>query len=367
MKILFATGHPYIPQIAGGAQSSTHELMLEFAGRGHRASVLTGLTGEGRFGFKSRVALKLQRSLCVVDDALGYDVYRAWHPVEAVTEVVERAQPDVAVMQSGHPVPLAQAFIDAGVPTVVYLRNAEVDDLSGDPSTLSPCRFVANSHFTARWYEERYGLASSVVYPLFDPARYRTDGPRDAVVFINPHPLKGLSLALDLADARPEIPFIFVEAWTMAPAERAALCAEIAARPNVTLMGRTTDMRTVYARARVLLAPSQWQEAFGRVAAEAHYSAIPVLSSRIGGLPEAVGDGGVLVDHDAPVAAWSQALGALWHDKAFYERTAKAAARHAERPELQRERQLDALTTIFEEARATSVSRPPAALALSPA
>ena len=37
------------------------------------------------------------------------------------------------------------------------------------------------------------------------------------------------------------------------------------------------DMRSVYAKCRILLAPSVWEEAYGRVVTEAQISGIPVV------------------------------------------------------------------------------------------
>jgi glycosyltransferase involved in cell wall biosynthesis len=84
----------------------------------------------------------------------------------------------------------------------------------------------------------------------------------------------------------------------------AALRSELPA--NVTLHPPTRDMRPLYARARLLLAPSQWEEAWGRVATEAQVSGIPVLASNRGGLPEAVGNGGILLPADAPGNEWAR-------------------------------------------------------------
>jgi hypothetical protein len=45
-------------------------------------------------------------------------------------------------------------------------------------------------------------------------------------------------------------------------------------------------------------------EAFGRVIVEAQVNGIPVVARRTGGIPEALGDAGVLLPPDAPGAAW---------------------------------------------------------------
>ena len=55
-------------------------------------------------------------------------------------------------------------------------------------------------------------------------------------------------------------------------------------------------MGRVFDRTRVLLMPSIWEEPFGRLPVEAGACGIPTLASARGGLPESVGDGGILID-----------------------------------------------------------------------
>jgi len=71
--------------------------------------------------------------------------------------------------------------------------------------------------------------------------------------------------------------------------------------------------------------PSVWEEAWGRVVTEAHLSGIPVIARGIGGLPEAVGPGGILVDPSAPMDSWLNALAQLW-DKPEEHRALSLAA-----------------------------------------
>ena len=56
------------------------------------------------------------------------------------------------------------------------------------------------------------------------------------------------------------------------------------------------------------MVPSQWEEAFGRVIVEAQINGIPVLASDVGGIPEALGHGGVLVKNFRDPKAWQKAL-----------------------------------------------------------
>ena len=124
------------------------------------------------------------------------------------------------------------------------------------------------------------------------------------MTFINPYNEKGFELAVRIAERCPEIPFLFVESWKLDGDHRAKVEQTIAPLKNVTLQNRTDDMKTVYGRTKILLAPSKWEEAWGRVASEAHCSGIPVVGSRRGGLPEAIGEGGIVLDYDAPLDDW---------------------------------------------------------------
>jgi glycosyltransferase involved in cell wall biosynthesis len=348
MRILFATSHPHIPQIAGGAQSTTHELVLELKSRGHVVGVLSGLVGKGWLGLRNRAIMKATGRKAVEDRSLGYPVFRSWFAWDAAAEVNSRFRPQVVVLQSGNPIRMAKAFQEAGAHVVPYFHNVEfADDLGGNPRELAIRSCIANSQFTAAAYREEFGLDPTVIYPLIKAEDYRTDPVGSSVLFINPHPDKGVALAIALARRCSEIPFTFVEAWTLEARLREEVREALQPLRNVTLLPRTRDMRSIYRKARILLAPSQYQETFGRVAAEAHVSGIPVLASRRGGLPEAVGPGGVVLGIDEPIDTWVAALRRLWTDEAHFSELSEAALAYAERPELNRDRQLASLLGVL--------------------
>jgi glycosyltransferase involved in cell wall biosynthesis len=75
--------------------------------------------------------------------------------------------------------------------------------------------------------------------------------------------------------------------------------------PNVRTTGwlSAPELQGFYESADVLVVPSRW-EGFGLIAAEAMRAALPVIASRVGGLPEVVEDGvtGVLIPPDDPHA-----------------------------------------------------------------
>ncbi len=82
-----------------------------------------------------------------------------------------------------------------------------------------------------------------------------------------------------------------------------------------------------YRAADLVLVPSH-SESFGLVALEAEACGTPVVAARVGGLPMAVGDAGVLVDgHD--VGDWTDAVDALLRDPARRAALGRRAAHYA--------------------------------------
>lgn len=351
MKILFATGHGYLPERVGGSESSSHELILGLRERGHDCAVLAQLQGNGWLGLRNRVLMKLRREGLLADSLPGYRVQRAWFPERHAAVAAARERPDVVLVQAGAPLRMAEAFRSTDLPTVVYLRDVEFHELGGDPAAFPELNYIANSQFVAERFRAAFGPTPRVIRPLFRAERYATPRAPKYVTFVNPHPVKGVDLAFEIAALCPEIPFRFVEGWPMSRDELAALEKRVAAQVNVHLEPRTHDMRQIYQATHTLLVPSQWEEAWGRVVTEAQFSGIPVLASDRGGLPEAVGPGGRVLPHDAPAAAWAEVLRSYWRDRRVYGEASAAALAHARRPEIDPQRQLDDLVAVLTESR----------------
>ena len=155
------------------------------------------------------------------------------------------------------------------------------------------------------------------------------------VVLVNPTPEKGMAIFTKLHEVfsqrHPEIPFLVVKsvgnyAVLMNQLHNAdgtkylqgdkATCAE-----QIKVAEHTDDPRLIYDISRVIVMPSVWHEAWGCVATEAVMNGIPVLASKSGGLPEAVREGGILLDApectqrdyrcvptDEEIAPWVEAL-----------------------------------------------------------
>ena len=69
------------------------------------------------------------------------------------------------------------------------------------------------------------------------------------------------------------------------------------------------ELSELYGRANVIVVPSQWLEAYGRVAREAYLLGKKVLVSNCGGLPEAVNyDPSCLVEDYKNLKSWKRQL-----------------------------------------------------------
>lgn len=80
--------------------------------------------------------------------------------------------------------------------------------------------------------------------------------------------------------------------------------------------------------ADLLVVPSRWAEPSGLTAAEGLATGLPVIVSRVGGLPDVVGSAGVLVEPDDP-AALAEAIAVLADDAEARKRMSERARAHA--------------------------------------
>ena len=332
-RILLVNSHPYMPQLYGGAQLSTSDLVSLFQSSGTMSAVTAGLTKKGIIGVSSRIKIKAGL-LAAKDNVLGYPVYRGWEPLACLDKALRDFQPTSAIVMSMSGAPLARRLTSVGIPTAFYFHNLEAESFEDGPEQLR-VNFIANSSFTASRLNTLIGIMPRVIPPIYKSNRYVADrSSADSVLYVNPDRRKGFDTVLAVAAACPDIPFIIVEAWWSSKANRKQLRLEIAGLSNVTLQPSIADMKSLYSKTRVLLVPSIWEEAWGRVASEAQMSGIPVLASRMGGLVESVGKGGRLIEPASPAEVWVGELRRLWDSPELYSDLSIKALSNASRIEL---------------------------------
>ena len=165
---------------------------------------------------------------------------------------------------------------------------------------------LTEAQATADLYVERLGVRPTPIGCFIDADTVvAAQHSRERVLFINPLLSKGVAIVVALAilleKRRPDITIEVLgsrgDLWDdVLHALSAAFGSPRTELANVVFTENTADMRPVYGRARVLLAPSVWWECWGRVTTEASLNGIPSLITSSGGLAEAAGAGGVQLE-----------------------------------------------------------------------
>jgi glycosyltransferase involved in cell wall biosynthesis len=332
VRILFTARH-YLPAI-GGLQQSVHQLAELVLARGHEVAVLTLAADARTLSMRAaRVARKLGYPALPTDKHLGYPVYRAIDAHDGTRNAENRFRPDVVVVNAGgeRTLRFGNTVLDvARAPKVLYVRDsASYVLLDRRPP---PDLVITNAAYHTDVARE-HGIDAITIPSVVRTEDYLTATTRRAVLYVNPHPLKGVDLAWRVAEAAPEIPFVFLEAWPLPPDQRDGYATRARALGNVELRPATTDPHAIYSDARVLLVPYVDQNR-PRVVAEAQANGIPVVGLDCGGVAEAVGPGGTVLPETAPPAAWAAELRRLWGDAGAYDALVDAARLHSTREEM---------------------------------
>lgn len=220
------------------------------------------------------------------------------------TATLDKLKPDLVFFYGGQALDMmiADEARSRGIPVAAYLANP---NYHGKRWCRDVDVIITDSQATAQFYREKDGYDVVPVGTFIDPApvlaKRRT---RKRVLFVNPSMEKGAAIVARLAmlmeQRRPDITFEVVESrgnWQSVLRQVSSVFGEARdSLTNVVVTPNTDDMRPIYGRARVLLAPSLWWESAGRVIAEALINGIPAMVSNRGGPPEMVGAGGLTID-----------------------------------------------------------------------
>lgn len=229
--------------------------------------------------------------------------------ISAAAEDIRRIRPDVVVCYGGRNlIPLLKLAGQQGARTVFYLCNASYHDDKREVFSHID-QIVTPSQALRDLYRDRFGFSDvAVVHNRVQPfvdrkaltqKRFLERQRNGFVTMINPALLKGVTVFLQVANAmqarRSDVTFLAVESrGTQQEVE--SLINGARQIKNIWWVQRQMNMRTVLARTAVLLVPSIYFEAAGRVIAEAQLAGIPVLATRNGGIPEQMNGAGFLFD-----------------------------------------------------------------------
>jgi glycosyltransferase involved in cell wall biosynthesis len=258
---------------------------------------------------------------------LGWTVHE--HGIDAI----ERIPDDAVVLLDGL---IASPAPDVLVPHAGRLRQVVLMHMPiGDARERAVLEAATAVITTSRWtgvrLRELYGLPAErihVAQPGVDPASVvtGTDGGEAllCVGAVTPH--KGHGVLLDALATLPDVPWrcTCVGSLDRDPVFAAAVQRRVNSRVEFTGPRTGAELDRTYAAADLLVLPSH-AETYGMVVTEALARGVPVVATDVGGVSEALGDGGLLVARGDP-AALGAALRAWLSDGELRERL-RAAAR----------------------------------------
>ncbi len=376
-RILFISESCLLDRKSGAAQSVRAQLkVLAQAGWSAQAVTLALFDGDAEYDRASAhpqlSAGTESGSLVKVDDeGLQHTVcwthssrQRALRPwdlrqyMSLAQSVLDEFNPDVVLTYSSPMLrPLLAQAQQRGARTVFYLANPgyardKVPPLKFIDEFVVPSQAMADLFRDKRGWDAR--VLPTLVEPPMDgrinlePARVAQRTRERFVTMINPEPAKGGQFFLNLVEqARvlaPGVRFRAVQSrcgredWARQGMPAAIL-------DQVDWVDHTHDIGRVFEQAALLLVPSLWFEAAGRVAAEALLAGVPVLAMRSGGLEQQINGGGFLFDLPPALQAdylaapdkedlhqWVKFIRVLMSDDALYTKAVqlalKASAMH---------------------------------------
>lgn len=351
MRFLFTTANPFVPDILGGAEVSVDGLARGLVARGHVCEVVSAATLRLplRWCYRAWRVATLGIGHALPDRRNPYWTWRATREAvpDAVRARIRAFGPDVVLCWNRGAEEAAIAAFDAGAGVIVWVPDVSFKWYRGGLPRHDRVVLAGCSDFVVGQIGERLGITARRLRPLIDLDAYCATDPRqDFVTHVNPTRPKGLEVVLAVARLLPHRAFLILDSWHLGWRQRASLVARLAHYPNVTLRPSTPNMAAIYGRTSVLLVPSQIQDASPRVVLEAQVNGIPVVGSRIGGIPEVLGDGGVLVEPSAPPAEWAAAIEQILAVPGARSAMATRALANAARPEFGREAVIDEFLEI---------------------
>ncbi|HEY3352900.1 MAG TPA: N-acetyl-alpha-D-glucosaminyl L-malate synthase BshA [Polyangia bacterium] len=259
---------------------------------------------------------------------------------------------------------LARQLLGDGAPRVVTsLHGTDVTWVGSDPSLRATTRLAllasdgltVPSHYLKRTAHDRLELPAATpieVIPNFVDTAWWRPAPRraDALRHLLPtnghtepppvlihcsnfRPLKRLEDTVRiLAGVRRVVPAVLILVGDGPERPRIeALVSELGLEEAVCFLGMQLDFVSVLQQSDVFLLPSQ-TEAFGVAALEALSCGVPVVASRVGGIPEVVADGETgLLCEVGDVAAMTEAVLQLVLKPELHARMSAAARASAAR------------------------------------
>ncbi len=333
MRIALVSADRFLPSIADGASFSAFQLLVMLKALGDDVQSLSFLHdspwARRALDALGRPSSDQKRAGSSATEGLKCDTVE-WPEIEreevrlrwlltpagggtsslrkSISDTVRSLDLDAAIVLDDDK-PAMLVIAELGIPAAhLVFSVANVESLArANPAFVRIMRrehVCAVSRFLQGRAHERLGLETSVLNPCIDFRRYlgRQGRERLGTVGYAGGPGKGDPIVAGVIDRLPEVKFLIVGSYTGAgqgTGTRSGSATDpVMTAGKVEYLNQVSDMSGFYDRIDLLLVPSTVEETFGRVILEAAANGIPAIANRVGGIPEALGDGGIAIEFE---------------------------------------------------------------------
>lgn len=335
MKIIFANGRRTYPLFQGGDGININDLLNKLGTDGHdviaigkidnpdfRESInnvknqLKELGIETSNGTANNIKYKIPNSYgCVLlKDELFEKEFR---------KTLIKCRPDIILTQLNYSHKVIEIASSLSIKVILFVHDHHPFNYLPINRSESISHVFFNSKSTQHHFSYLLKCTHSILYSPLSLDRYKSETVDSKyITMVNPTKDKGEDILKEIIRSFPNQNFLIVSGWRGIPKEFSSF-------KNVKIVKRQYDMKKVYIKTKILLVPSQWEEAFGRVVIEAMINKIPVIASRVGGLPESIGLGGILINDFVNPKSWIESINKLLGDQVLYKRLGDKGYNHA--------------------------------------
>lgn len=222
---------------------------------------------------------------------------------------------------------------------ILYVLHSSAASIWEDINSLTMKDYLISNSKNMMESVKKVRTNHQLLYPIVDKKYLEPrEGVHNSYTCIGSSTVKNLGLFYNLAQRSPKTPFIHVLGGYGNDIKKI--------RPyNMSIVKNSTDLREVYARTRVLVAPS-FSETYSLVAREAGLQGIPVVCSTLPGFRENLGEAG-LYANPHHIESFEKQISKL-KDPVFYKNQSEFIREHCLEEEKKNSARLDKLIGSLE-------------------
>lgn len=227
--------------------------------------------------------------------------------LEELESFLKQNPPDVIITQadfSSEIILLAKRF---NIPVILLIQDMETYNFINieTANSYNKCTVLFISKAVSDRFSPHCKTKKGIWYhPVIVNEGYKTKKQGKHITIVNPILIKGGATFKKITEHFKNEKFLSVTNWYDSSRDG----IDFSNSKNISVVKRQDNMDKIYKKTKLLLVPSLWHEAFGRVSIEAGAFGIPTVASNSGGLKEAVGKGGIIIDDFINIDKWISAI-----------------------------------------------------------